>query len=115
VSSSPAGVAGPSRHAGRVPDSSPAVGYRAATVVVTSPVLAAATGLGGGFVRDLAIGALPPAAPALLGAALAVLAYETGTYGTATALAAVAAAATLRIVAMLRGWNAWRAPGTGRT
>jgi uncharacterized membrane protein YeiH len=52
---------------------------------------------------------------AVVGAALAVLAYETGTYGTATALAAVAAAATLRIVPMLRGWYAWHAPGTGRT
>jgi uncharacterized membrane protein YeiH len=85
-------------------------------------LLGMVSGVGGGVIRDVLAGRVPVvlrqeiyAIPALLGAALAVLAYETGTYGTATALAAVAAAATLRIVAMLRGWNAWHAPGTGRT
>jgi uncharacterized membrane protein YeiH len=89
---------------------------------VPAALLGMVSGVGGGVVRDVLVGRVPVvlrqeiyAIPALLGASLAVLAYETGTYGTTTALAAVAAAAVLRIVAMLRGWNAWRAPGTGRS
>ncbi|HSK26535.1 MAG TPA: trimeric intracellular cation channel family protein [Jiangellales bacterium] len=85
---------------------------------VPAALLGMLSGVGGGVIRDVLAGRVPVvlrqeiyAVPALLGASLAVLAYETGTYGTVTALGAVGAASALRVLAMMRGWNAWRAPG----
>jgi uncharacterized membrane protein YeiH len=71
------------------------------------------TGVGGGTVRDVLIGRLPPilstglyAIPALVGATLAVIAVRLGLYGVPAATIAVGACFLLRMLGVRFNLNA---------
>lgn len=84
---------------------------------VQSVGLGLCTAVGGGILRDVLANDVPSvlydkelyAIPALLGAALAVTAYELGAYNVVTALAAALLAFALRLVARRLRWRAPRA------
>lgn len=78
-------------------------------------VLGVVTGIGGGMIRDLLAGEVPLvlrreiyAVAALAGAVIVAVAEANGQYGTVTAAVAVAATFAVRMVAVLRRWDAPR-------
>lgn len=80
-------------------------------------ILGAITGVGGGTLRDVLIQRVPTvlrselyAIPALLGAAITVIASRTGAYGLPAAIAAALACFALRMVGVRLGLNAPRPP-----
>jgi len=84
---------------------------------VQAVILGAVTGVGGGTVRDMMLQRVPTvlrselyAIPALLGAALTVLASRLGIYGLAAAVVAAAACFIVRMVGVRFGLNAPRPP-----
>ena len=85
--------------------------------LVTFAFFALVTGVGGGTVRDMMLQRVPTvlrselyAIPALLGAALTVLASRLGIYGLAAAVVAAAACFIVRMVGVRFGLNAPRPP-----
>ncbi|GAA3744335.1 putative membrane protein YeiH [Spinactinospora alkalitolerans] len=88
---------------------------------VQATILGAVTGVGGGTLRDVLINRLPTvlsrdsdiyATPALLGAAIVVLAAAAGGQGAWAAVLAAAVCFTVRVVALRYRWNAPGPPGT---
>ena len=86
---------------------------------VPAILLAVLTACGGGVVRDLLVIEVPRvlreeiyASAALLAAVIVVAGQQLGLPEQPVAIAAALAACLLRILSVLRGWNAPRAPGT---
>jgi uncharacterized membrane protein YeiH len=84
-------------------------------------LLGAVTGVGGGTARDVLLGRVPAvlhsdlyAIPALLGAAVTVLAASTGSYGAAAALLAAGLCFAVRMLGVRYNLNAPRPPETWR-
>jgi uncharacterized membrane protein YeiH len=80
---------------------------------VTAVVVGLITAIGGGVLRDLLVGEVPHvlrreiyAVPALVGAALVVVGHESGLPPGPTTLCAAGAVLVIRVVALLRGWDA---------
>ncbi|MCZ2816124.1 trimeric intracellular cation channel family protein [Modestobacter sp. VKM Ac-2984] len=76
-------------------------------------LLGALTGVGGGTLRDVLIGQVPSvfrsglyAIPALIGAAVTVVAVQLDVYGVAAAVGAAAVCFTVRMLGVRFGWNA---------
>jgi uncharacterized membrane protein YeiH len=83
-------------------------------------ILGAITGIGGGMLRDVLLREIPVvlreglyAIPALLGAAIVVVAWEAGTRGLAFPIIGAAVCFTIRIVGLYRGINVPTAPEEG--
>jgi uncharacterized membrane protein YeiH len=82
-------------------------------------ILGAVTGVGGGTIRDVLVRRVPTvltsglyAVPALVGAAIAVIAVRTGVYGVPTALGAALACFLIRAAGIRYNLNAPHAPET---
>ncbi|MCO1655459.1 trimeric intracellular cation channel family protein [Pseudonocardia humida] len=80
---------------------------------VTAVVVGLITAIGGGVIRDVLVGEVPQvlrrevyAVPALLGAAVVVVGHDMGLPPVPVAIGAAGLVLAVRIVAMLRGWNA---------
>lgn len=89
---------------------------------VPAALMGAVTAVGGGVVRDLLAGRVPVvlrselyATPALVGAALAVAGESAGLPTWTFAVPAAAVAVTWRLLAVWRGWNAPKPPGSPST
>ncbi len=87
---------------------------------IPAVLLGVLTACGGGVVRDILVAEVPRvlreeiyAVAAVLGAVIVVAGQRLGLPEVPVAAAAVAAAFLLRVVSVLRGWSAPRAPGTG--
>jgi uncharacterized membrane protein YeiH len=85
-------------------------------------ILGAITGIGGGMLRDLVVREIPVvlreglyAIPALVGAAIVVVAWESGTRGLAFPIVGAAVCFAVRVVGLYRGINVPTAPDGGRT
>ncbi|MEW1955443.1 trimeric intracellular cation channel family protein [Terrabacter sp. NPDC080008] len=88
---------------------------------IQAMVLGAITGVGGGTIRDVMIGRVPTvlssglyAIPALVGAAITVVAAELGLRGWPAAVVAVVACFVIRLVGIRYDLNAPEPPGTQR-
>jgi uncharacterized membrane protein YeiH len=88
---------------------------------VQAVILGAVTGVGGGTLRDVLVRQVPSvlssglyAVPALVGAAVTVIAVRTGVYGIPAALMAAAACFGIRMAGVWFGLNAPAPPGTER-
>lgn len=86
---------------------------------VTAALLGVLTAVGGGVVRDLLVTEVPRvlreeiyALAALVGAGIVAIGAVAGLPQGAVAVVGAVCATTLRIVSVLRGWRAPRAPGT---
>jgi uncharacterized membrane protein YeiH len=84
-------------------------------------ILGAITGIGGGMLRDLLVREIPVvlreglyAIPALVGAAIVVVAWESGTRGLAFPIIGAAVCFAIRILGLYRGINVPTAPEGGR-
>ena len=84
-------------------------------------ILGAVTGVGGGTVRDVLVGRVPAvlhsglyAIPALIGAAITVVATRAGLYGVTAAVVAAAACFLVRLLGIVFGLDAPR-PAGGRS
>ena len=82
-------------------------------------LLGVLTAVGGGAVRDMLVAEVPRvlreevyALAAMVGAAVVVAGPAAGVDATWSALAGIAVAVLIRIVSVLRGWRAPRAPGS---
>jgi len=80
-------------------------------------ILGAITGIGGGMLRDVLVREIPVvlreglyAIPALIGAAIVVVAWESGTRGLAFPIIGAAVCFTVRLVGLYRGINVPTAP-----
>jgi len=80
---------------------------------ITAVVVGLITAIGGGVIRDVLVGEVPQvlrrevyAVPALLGAAVVVAGHDLGLPPVPVAIGAAGLVLAVRIVAMLRGWNA---------
>ncbi|NRI69138.1 trimeric intracellular cation channel family protein [Rhodococcus sp. MS16] len=89
--------------------------------VVQSVIVGAITGVGGGTIRDVAIGRIPTvlrselyAIPALIGAAGIAVAHSVGYDGVGAALVAAAVCFVVRMVGVRFDLHAPRPPGGGR-
>lgn len=86
---------------------------------VQAVILGVVTAVGGGTLRDVLVGRVPSvlreglyAIPALVGAALTVIAILTGIYGLPAALVAIAACLVIRLLGLHFKLNAPRPPGS---
>ncbi|MBP2314605.1 trimeric intracellular cation channel family protein [Azospirillum soli] len=86
---------------------------------IPAVLLGVLTACGGGVVRDILVAEVPRvlreeiyAVAAVLGAVIVVAGQRLGLPEVTVAVAAVVAAFLLRVVSVLRGWSAPRAPGT---
>lgn len=80
---------------------------------VPAALLGVTTAVGGGTIRDVMIRRVPVilrrelyAIPALLAATITVVCWQLGIYGAVSAVVAAAACWLLRMVSVVRGWNA---------
>lgn len=85
---------------------------------VSAIVLGAITGVGGGVLRDILLGTIPVvlrtglyAVPALIGAAIVVVASEIGSHGIAIPIVAAAICFLIRVAGLHFDLNVPRAPG----
>ena len=86
---------------------------------IPAVLLGVLTACGGGVVRDILVAEVPRvlreeiyAVAAVLGAVIVIAGQRLGLPEVTVAVAAVVAAFLLRVVSVLRGWSAPRAPGT---
>lgn len=85
---------------------------------VPAVVLGAITGIGGGMLRDITLGEIPVvlrtglyAIPALIGAAIVVVAAESGSHNLAVPIVAAAVCFVIRLAGLHFNLNVPRAPG----